>query len=225
MISYPGRRGRLTAGQTRATENNLDNILDIDQISQFFTSLADERDTRPIGVEIGFGTGHALIEWARQKPEWLLIGIELYDPGIGSLMVRKNEQLVENIFVFRGDAREVFEKFDDNQIQEIRCFFPDPWPKTRHHKRRLINSEFVRLATTKLVPGGQFLLASDWQDYAAVMLKVLSGESGLENLFGDEYAPRANVRPHTRFEDKGIKRGHEIRDLCFHKKADTRLSK
>jgi tRNA (guanine-N7-)-methyltransferase len=171
----------------------------------------------PLGVEIGFGMGHALAAWAAAAPDWNLLGIEVYEPGIGALLLALKQASLDNVRVAEADAAAFLaEAMAPASIDELRVFFPDPWPKKRHHKRRLIQDEFVALAASRLKAGGRLLLATDWQPYAEWMLEVLE-RSTLENLApsGSGFAPRAPERIVTRFEARGERLGHDVWDLSF----------
>jgi tRNA (guanine-N7-)-methyltransferase len=172
----------------------------------------------PCTLEIGFGSGYSLLEIAKAHPEQDFIGIEMYQPGVGSLLLGIETQEIKNIRVFYADAVEVIQQcIPDGSLDGIQIFFPDPWPKRRHHKRRLIQPEFVSLITTKLKVGGMLHLATDWEHYAKQMMRVLSQADNLANMAGDlEYAERSALRPVvTKFEGRGTRSGRLIRELQF----------
>ncbi len=169
-------------------------------------------------LEIGFGSGHSLLEIAKAQPEQDFIGIEMYQPGVGTLLLGIEEQDIKNIRVYYADAVEVIQQcIPDASLDGIQLFFPDPWPKRRHHKRRLIQPEFVKLVTSKLKVGGILHLATDWEHYAQQMMTVLSANADLVNLAGvGEYAARSSQRPIvTKFEGRGTRNGRLIRELQF----------
>jgi tRNA (guanine-N7-)-methyltransferase len=173
----------------------------------------------PMGVEIGFGMGQALLSWAAHQPDWNLLGIEVYQPGIGALLLGAQRDGLNNLQVLEGDAELAFEvNIDPDSLDEVRIFFPDPWPKKRHHKRRLVQPAFIKLLASRLKPGGRLLLATDWQAYAHWMLEVLSGEPLLENFSAEGFAQRAHERVITRFEARGTRLGHDVWDLAFHRR-------
>ena len=176
--------------------------------------------TAPLALEIGFGMGQALIAWAQAAPGWNLIGIDVYQPGIGAALLATRSAELENLLFVEDDANHALQvAFAPASLSEVRVFFPDPWPKKRHHKRRLIQPGFVELLASRLVPGGELLLATDWQPYAEWMLECFEAETQLMSLSGGDFAPRSEVRPVTRFEARGQKLGHAVWDLAYRKEA------
>jgi len=171
----------------------------------------------PLAIEIGFGMGQALLDVASLHPEWNWVGIEVYRPGIGSLLIGCVERGMDTVRVVEGDARQSLElQFAQSSVHLINVFFPDPWPKKKHHKRRLVTPDFVDMAASRLIPGGRLCLATDWQAYSEVMLDVLEGCSELRNVAGPRcFASRPPQRPVTRFEARGQKLGHDVWDLAF----------
>lgn len=170
----------------------------------------------PLGIEIGFGMGHALLAWAADRPEWNLLGIEVYEPGIGALLLGLEREALGNVRVIEGDAARVLEtRVTEGSVDEIRIFFPDPWPKKRHHKRRLVQPDFVRLLSTRLKPGATLWLATDWEPYAEWMLEVLQKAPELRNAAAAGFAERGAERITTRFEARGERLGHDVWDLVF----------
>lgn len=186
---------------------------DLDWSQEFGRSAA-------VGVEIGFGMGHALLDWAGQCPDWNLIGVEVYEPGIGAALLGMERASLSNVRVVAEDARSALTRcFEPGSLDEVRIFFPDPWPKRRHHKRRLIQTEFASGLAARMRVDAKLLLATDWQDYASSMLEVLDAEPLLTNLAGSGcYAERAQTRSPTRFEDRGRKLGHAVWDLAYVRK-------
>ena len=171
-------------------------------------------------LEIGFGSGQSLLAVAQQFPDEDFIGIEIYKPGIGALLLGMQLLNVYNIRVFCADAVDVLERcIPEASLDRIQLFFPDPWPKRRHHKRRLIQPDFVSLMVSKLKQHGVLHLATDWQDYAVQMLRVLSENASLVNLASAQhYAQRSPYRPLlTKFEQRGEKAGRQIWELEFSK--------
>lgn len=178
------------------------------------------RRKAPTVLEIGFGNGEALIEMAKSQPGQNFIGIEVHRPGIGHLFLRIRDEGLTNIRVMQGDALEILPHcFADWQFDRICLFFPDPWPKQRHHKRRIVQPRFVELVVSKLKPGGWFHFASDWQDYAEQVLDLLERAPGLENVAGTGFSENLGLRPITKFERRGRELGHEIRDILMRKRA------
>lgn len=166
-------------------------------------------------LEIGFGMGAATAEIAAHHPDTDYLGIEVHTPGVGALLRAIGDQNLNNLRIIQHDAVEVLQhRLADASLDGIHIYFPDPWHKKRHHKRRLIQPAFARLLATKLKPGGYLHLATDWQDYAEQMLAVLSQEHLLTNTSQD-YAPRPEWRPLTKFEQRGLRLGHGVWDLLY----------
>lgn len=161
--------------------------------------------------------GHTLAELAARDPDCGFIGIEVHRPGVGKLLALAQEQGLENLRVYCHDAVEVLHRcIPDATLDALLLFFPDPWPKKRHHKRRLVQPPFVELVRQKLRPGGIFHLATDWEHYAQQMLEVIESAPGWCNLAGQgQFAPRPRTRPQTRFETRGLRLGHAVHDLLF----------
>lgn len=168
-------------------------------------------------LEIGFGMGDALIALAKAHPEQDYLGIEVHRPGVGKLLKALAAEQLSNVRVICADAVEVLnQQIADAALDAVYLFFPDPWPKRRHHKRRLVQPAFVTLVARKLKPGGYFHLATDWQDYAEHMMEILSACPLFTNVAGAEvYALRPAYRPLTKFEQRGQRLGHPVWDLVF----------
>ena len=168
-------------------------------------------------VEIGFGMGASLLSMAKQQPEVNFLGIEVHRAGIGSLAADLHDDGLSNVRIAPYDAVDVFKTcFEDNSLAGVQLFFPDPWPKKRHQKRRLVQTDFIHLLARKIKPGGFIHCATDWQDYALHMLAVLSKVSVLHNQEADGgFAPRPESRPLTKFEQRGHRLGHGVWDLIF----------
>lgn len=172
----------------------------------------------PLTLEIGFGNGESLLALAAAQPDADFLGIEVHRPGVGHLMLRAESLGLSNVRVACRDAVEVLEQqLGDATLDAVLLYFPDPWPKKRHHKRRIVQPAFVDLVARKLRPGGRFRLATDWQNYAEQMLEVTGACGALANEFGSGYAPRPDSRPLTRFETRGQRLGHGVWDLSFRK--------
>ncbi len=172
----------------------------------------------PVVVEIGFGMGESTAHIAALKPDVNFLGIEVHSPGVGALLKLCEERSLANVRVVQHDAVEVLKAMiPDASLAGFHIFFPDPWPKKRHHKRRLIQPALVALLAKKLAPGGYLHLATDWQNYAEQMLEVLRGEPLLANSAQD-FAPRPDYRSITSFERKGVAKGHGVWDLVFHRR-------
>ena len=221
MSIYLRRRGRLTRAQARSLEiHGPDSIIPAGARGPLDWPARFGRDG-PLGLEIGFGTGQALLDWAEAAPEFNLVGMEVYQPGIGTLFQGRDERQLDHIQVVEDDATTAMNAlFPPGGLSEVRIFFPDPWPKRRHLKRRLIQPPFIAELVTRLAPGGRLRLATDWQPYAAWMLQVLAAEQGLENQAGTDFAERFEGRPITRFEARGQRLGHEVWDLNFRRVTD-----
>lgn len=179
-------------------------------------------NNNPVVLEIGFGMGASLAEQANNNPNINFLGIEVHKPGMGALLAKMQEEKIYNIRVICHDAVEVLQQMLNNQsLQKVQLFFPDPWHKTRHHKRRIVQSEFVQLLQTKLKPGGIFHMATDWQDYAKYMLKIMTAEKNWKNHSTDNtYVPKPEDRPVTKFQKRGERLGHGVWDLVFEKRSD-----
>ena len=224
--SYVLRQGRVSPAQQRAVEMLLPHFgipyaaqpLDLDQA---FGRAA------PKILEIGFGMGDSTATIALAHPENDYLALEVHTPGVGNLLKLIDLQQIPNIRIIQHDAVEVLrDMLGDESLDGVHIFFPDPWHKARHNKRRLIQAPFVAQLVQKLKPacpelgrrGGYLHVATDWQDYAEQVLRVLSEEPLLENT-ADGYAPRPAYRPLTKFEQRGIRLGHGVWDLVFHRSA------
>jgi tRNA (guanine-N7-)-methyltransferase len=175
----------------------------------------------PVILEIGFGNGEALAAAATAHPENNYLGIEVHRPGVGSLLRRLETQDLHNVRVMLGDASEILaQRIPDASLTAVHLFFPDPWPKKRHHKRRLVQPEFAALVARKLEAGGYFHLATDWPAYVEHMVSVLSRIEGLHDASGEGgFQKLVAERLATRFEQRGRRLGHEVRDLVYLRRA------
>lgn len=171
----------------------------------------------PSTLEIGFGMGQHLLEQAQRYPEKNFLGIEVHRPGIAAVLLSIESLKLHNLKILYGDAKHILEScIVNNTIDTVQIFFPDPWPKRRHHKRRLIQADFAQLLQKKLSPGGQLQIATDWRDYAMSILSILESTPGLKNNAGSyQFSPRLVERQLTKFEQRGQQLGHTIWDLCF----------
>jgi tRNA (guanine-N7-)-methyltransferase len=218
--SYIRRRGRFTKAQASALE----------RLAQHYrmSTEAINTDLRELGIEIGFGMGHELIIWGQEQPQKLLLGIELYQPGIGSMLSRLENLKIGNVALVDEPAQKVLAELTPKSVSEIRIFFPDPWPKKRHLKRRLIQPEFLEQMLVVLKPMGIARLATDWAEYGEWMAEHFAmntnfkceldairdpilAESGLTTSLDSLGA----VRGRTKFETRGEKLGHRIRDFTY----------
>lgn len=213
--SFVRRSGRMTRSQRRALNQDWsrfgvagEGLLDLDRLFG--------RPAQRI-LEVGFGMGDALVQMAAENPERDYLGVEVYEPGIGRVLARLASLGLENVRVIRGDAVDVLRsRIPDESLDALLIWFPDPWPKKRHHKRRLVQPGFVSVACAKLKRGGHVHLATDWGDYAEQMLTVLEQESRLANVSGKcRFTPRPPERPLTKFERRGEQLGHPVWDLVY----------
>ncbi|MBU3724055.1 MAG: tRNA (guanosine(46)-N7)-methyltransferase TrmB [Burkholderiaceae bacterium] len=169
--------------------------------------------------EIGFGMGETTAAIAKTHPDWNILAIDVYRPGVGSLLRRIEQESLSNIRIIEWDAVEVLNHMIPvASLDAVHIYFPDPWPKKRHHKRRLIQPEFIELLVKRISAGGILHMATDWPDYADQMLTVCSGQAQLRNLAGSGFSDRPPWRPLTKFETRGLRLGHPVADLIFQKK-------
>lgn len=213
--SFVRREGRMTKAQGEALQRLGERYLVVPE-SVLDLDVLFERNA-PRTLEIGFGMGDALLAMAQAQPERDFLGIEVHRPGVGSLLLKLEQHDVNNVRVICADAVEVLTQYlPDAGLDAVYLFFPDPWPKSRHHKRRIVQFEFVEGVRRRLKPGGRFHLATDWEEYAQHMMRVLSAAPGFENVVGtDQYSPRPADRPLTKFEQRGQRLGHGVWDLMF----------
>jgi tRNA (guanine-N7-)-methyltransferase len=214
--SYVLRQGRFSPGQQRAHAELMPRFglsyaprpLDFEQV---FGRRA------PVVAEVGFGMGETTARIAAENADTDFLGIEVHAPGVGSLLKQLAESGLGNVRIVQHDAVEVMrDMIPPASLAGIHVFFPDPWPKKRHHKRRLLKPAFAALAGSRLAPGGTFHVATDWEEYAQEVLAVLSATPGLENT-APGFAPRPGTRPETKFERRGLKLGHGVWDIVFRK--------
>ena len=212
--SYVLRAGRMGSGQVRAlAELGPRYVLPFQSAPLDAAAVFGRR--APLVVEIGFGMGQATAQIAALQPDVDFIGVEVHAPGVGALLQRIAESQLGNLRLVQHDAVEVLQQMiAPASLAAVHVFFPDPWHKKKHHKRRLIQPAFVSLLASRLAPGGRLHCATDWQPYAEQMLAVLSAEPLLVNT-GEAYAPRPEVRPLTKFEQRGLNLGHGVWDLVF----------
>ena len=214
--SFVKREGRLTAKQAKSIDEYWPSMgLDHSAGMLNFAEVFDR--TAPVVLEIGFGMGKSLIEMALNEPDKDFIGIEVHRPGVGACLSEAAEQNVSNLRVYEHDAVEILaDCVADESLARVQLFFPDPWHKKRHHKRRIVQPEFVQKLRAKLAIGGVFHMATDWENYAEHMLEVMSQAEGFKNQSptGD-YVPRPEQRPLTKFEQRGHRLGHGVWDLMF----------
>ncbi len=215
--SFALRQGRATAGQQKAIDSVWQDYC-LDPSETYNYAQVFNREA-PLIVEIGFGNGSSLAAMAEANPELNYLGVEVHRPGIGHLMLLLEEKGIKNVKIYHHDAIEILEqKIPDHSVSGIHLFFPDPWHKRRHHKRRIVRPSFIELLNSKLKSAGYFHAATDWEHYAAEMLKTLSASNTLVNMSEDnKYCQRPDYRPLTKFENRGIRLGHGVWDLIFKK--------
>ena len=216
--SFVRREGRLTPGQQRALDElwprygleHDSGVLDLDKV---FGRSA------PRVLEIGFGNGASLAEQAKQHPETDFLGIEVHRPGVGNLLQAIEREGLTNIRVMQEDAVEILrDQVPLVSLDKVQLFFPDPWHKKKHHKRRIVQLEFVAMLRERLKQGGLFHMATDWQHYAEHMLETMRAAEGFRNTSSTaDYVPRPDSRPITKFEKRGHRLGHGVWDLVFEK--------
>jgi tRNA (guanine-N7-)-methyltransferase len=215
--SYVLRQGRVTTAQQRAYDELLPRFGIAFQLAPLDLDRAFGR-AAPRVLEIGFGMGETTAAIAAAHPDNDYLGIEVHTPGVGSLLKRIGEAGLANVRIIQHDAVEVLSHMiAPGVLDGCHIFFPDPWPKKRHHKRRLVQPAFVALLASRLKPGGYVHCATDWEEYAQQMLEVLSAEPQLANT-ADGYAPRPAWRPLTKFEERGLNLGHGVWDLVFRRR-------
>jgi len=218
--SFVRREGRLTTSQARALNElwpqfgiEANEVIDPEQI---FGRQA------PLTLEIGFGNGESLVQMAEAAPEQDFIGIEVHRPGVGHLLLQIKKRGLSNLRVICADAVEVLEhSLTENSFDRLLLYFPDPWHKKRHHKRRIVQPAFAELIAHRLKPGGIWHLATDWEDYAMHMRKVLEAQPQFENIVGPgQFAPRPQWRPLTKFEQRAHRLGHRVWDLLYRRRIN-----
>jgi len=214
--SFVLRKGRITEAQQRALDEDWQAFgLNLEEGAPDFDQVFARHAPRTL--EIGCGMGHATLAMAAAAPEQDFIGVEVHQAGIGALLLGIKRLGLTNLRLYRCDALDVLaQAIEDASLDRVLLFFPDPWHKKRHHKRRIVQPEFAELIRRKLKIGGVFHLASDWQPYALHMLEVMSAAIGWRNLAEDgRFIPRPTERPLTKFEQRGERLGHGIFDLKF----------
>jgi len=212
--SFVTRAGRLSTAQAKAIET-LSPQFCIPYVKAPFDFDKAFGRTAPTVLEIGFGMGDTTAKIAAGMPDKNFVGVEVHTPGVGALLKLIGEQELGNLRIIQHDAFEVVtHMIAPDSLASVHVFFPDPWHKARHNKRRLIQGPFVQLLASRLKPGGYLHCATDWQEYAEQMLQVLGDEPTLKNT-AEDYAPRPDYRPVTKFENRGLRLGHGVWDLVF----------
>ena len=216
--SFVRREGRITPSQKHALETLLPRFgIDADHNTINFEKEFGRQ--APCIFEIGFGMGDSLVSMAQAHPENNYLGIDVHRPGLGNLLKKIEANEISNVRVLCGDAVEVLKNnIANDSLNAIYLFFPDPWPKKKHHKRRIVQSEFVQLVRSKLKTGGVFHMATDWENYAEHMVEVMLSAEGFANKGNESgFVERPEYRPLTKFENRGIKLGHGVWDIIFEK--------
>jgi tRNA (guanine-N7-)-methyltransferase len=215
--SFVLRQSRLTKAQKRAIDTLWpvygidagDTLLDF---SQLFGNDS------PVTLEIGFGNGASLAEMAIADPKTNYLGIEVHHPGVGNLLKLIQEHNIPNIRIMDNDAVEIIKKrIPETSLSRVHLYFPDPWHKKRHNKRRIVQPDFIKLIASRLKPSGIFHMATDWEDYAEHMTEVMHASSDFTSQSDTHYSPRPDYRPLTKFEKRGLKLGHGVWDLLYRK--------
>ena len=216
--SFVIRAGRITESQKKAFDH---------WWPKYGLSLFDgELNTQetfehplPLVVEVGFGMGDSLADMAKHYPQNNYVGIEVHPPGVGRLINRCGEESINNVRAYMADAVDVLtDCFAENSIDRLQLFFPDPWHKKKHNKRRIVQPEFAELVRTRLTPGGKFHMATDWAEYAEYMMEVMSLAPGYQNDAGEyQFIKTPDYRAKTKFERRGERLGHGVWDLIFSK--------
>jgi tRNA (guanine-N7-)-methyltransferase len=225
VVSYVQRGGRMTVGQQRAWDRHWPDLgRDVSALPEGPLDVsAWFRRSAPTVLEIGSGMGETTAQLAAAQPDVNYLAVEVYKPGLAQLMLRAENLQLSNLRLLRGDATVLLrDHLEPASLSEVRVFFPDPWPKKRHHKRRLVQRDAVRLITSRLIEGGVLHLATDWEHYADQMLATCVAEPGLRNRYSDSpggWAPRPAWRPVTKFEHRAHAEGRTVRDLIFERTA------
>lgn len=218
--SFVLRQGRLTKGQEQALETAWPQY-GIEEASEPLNFTVIFGNVAPVTLEIGFGNGESLAQMALAEPERNFLGIEVHTPGVGHLLHLIQKHQLTNLRVMNTDAVEIIQqRIPEHSLDRVQIYFPDPWQKKKHNKRRIIQAEFVSLLATRLRQGGLLHLATDWQEYAAAMAEVMQASPDFRtaNPTGEAFSPRPEFRPLTKFEQRGLRLGHGVWDLLYTKR-------
>lgn len=214
--SFVLRPGRLTPSQKSALDNQwstygIDRGESVLDYSELFGNSA------PVTLEIGYGMGGSLAEMAIAEPDYNFLGIEVHPPGIGNLLKLIQQDHIKNLRLLDDDAVQILEKrIPDSSLTRVHLYFPDPWPKKKHHKRRIVQPNFIKLLAQKLKPSGTFHMATDWQEYAEQMAETMQAADDFNSINTDSpYIERPDFRPMTKFEKRGLRLGHGVWDLLY----------
>lgn len=218
--SFVLRQGRLTKSQEQALNNEWP-IFGIERGESELQLKSLFGNDAPITLEIGFGNGVSLATMAEQSPDKNFIGIEVHRPGVGRLLHLIREMELKNLRVMDDDAVEIIKKrIPEGSLDRVQLFFPDPWHKKRHNKRRIVQSDFVSLIASRMQKGGVFHMATDWEPYAEHMVEVMEASAEFKSLSDGPYSPKPDSRPTTKFENRGLNLGHGVWDLLYEKVVD-----
>lgn len=214
--SFVMRAGKMSKGQRQAYEEYRQKWAI--EYKEETLNLPALSDNRPVILEIGFGMGDATWQIAKANPDNFYLGAEVHRPGVGKLLARIESEGIENLRILEHDVKQVMDKMiPQNGLSGIHIFFPDPWPKKKHHKRRLIQNAFIKEVLDRILPGGYLYVVTDWQPYAEHILQVLENNQDLHNPY-DGYAEPQSWRPETAFERKGLQKSHSIFEFYYIKK-------
>ncbi len=212
--SFVRREGRLTAAQAKALNTPTPHLIEITTTPLNFVALF--KNAHPVILEVGFGMGQSLLEQAKQHLEKNFLGVEVHRPGVGALLSHIEKEGMKNICIIAEDIALLLDKIPSESLEGVQIFFPDPWPKKRHHKRRLMQEKFLAQLAPKIKPGGYLHCATDWEDYAHHTLKVIEASQQFRNTSSaGSFVPRPESRPMTKFERRGLKLGHGVWDLVY----------
>ncbi|MCW8924907.1 MAG: tRNA (guanosine(46)-N7)-methyltransferase TrmB [Xanthomonadales bacterium] len=217
--SFVLRKGRLTSAQQHALDELWPHY-GIDKGDGVLDFAGHFGRTAELVLDIGFGNGESTWQMAQAEPDINFVGIEVHPPGVGQLLMALDKYAIENVRVVRDDVVDFLrQRVAPGSIKGVRIYFPDPWPKKRHHKRRIIQPDFVAELARCMASGGLLHLATDWQNYAEHMLEVMAGSPDFVNLSGNaDYVERPRWRPHTKYEKRGERLGHVVRDMLYRRK-------
>ncbi len=216
--SFVIRAGRMTQAQREGYATHF-SVKGLGLDAGYLDYQAIFGNSNPVVLEIGFGMGKSLVEMCQANPHLNYIGIEVHTPGVGKILRDADDLNIQNLRVFKEDAIEVLAQcIPDDSLQGVQLYFPDPWHKARHHKRRIVKLNFVETLRAKIKVGGTYHMATDWENYAEHMMEVMNEAPGYENIAGkNEFHPRPEFRPLTKFEKRGENLGHGVWDLIFKK--------